>query len=118
MQPTERDPRLIISIHAPHARSDDADTLFNAIEKYISIHAPHARSDGRRRPGGRRCEISIHAPHARSDEIAGDEKIHTSNFNPRSSCEERRALSNHARYRRPISIHAPHARSDVGASGD
>ena len=35
------------------------------------------------------------------------------NFNPRSSCEERRPLVPHNRLNIPISIHAPHARSDV-----
>ena len=50
---------------------------------------------GRRRPGGRRCEISIHAPHARSD-IRAAIYIRVST----------------------ISIHAPHARSDAAAAGD
>ena len=35
---------MIISIHAPHARSDER---YNRLcsEQFISIHAPHARSD-------------------------------------------------------------------------
>ena len=40
--------------------------------------------------GGVSWNISIHAPHARSDleRVADRYKVH--NFNPRSSCEERR----------------------------
>ena len=34
-----------ISIHAPHARSDDGNTSNHQVYKGISIHAPHARSD-------------------------------------------------------------------------
>ena len=34
-------------------------------------------------------------------------------FNPRSSCEERRARRRHLNPKIRISIHAPHARSDV-----
>ena len=34
-----------ISIHAPHARSDQLSDMLDSIG-YISIHAPHARSDG------------------------------------------------------------------------
>ena len=36
---------LKISIHAPHARSDQT-LLLGRAEVCISIHAPHARSDG------------------------------------------------------------------------
>ena len=84
------------------------------ILEHISIHAPHARSDppARGAEKGARC-ISIHAPHARSDRVATLAEVEliefqstllmrgatrhgrpTStrwpNFNPRSSCEERR----------------------------
>ena len=124
-----------ISIHAPHARSDDAGEAGTDDHK-ISIHAPHARSDA---PWIDALvswtKISIHAPHARSDDILdtfgaledtfqstllmrgatpptptsanavifqstllmrGATMMSTrsartsSNFNPRSSCEERR----------------------------
>ena len=55
-----------ISIHAPHARSDNiADQ--HAFILVISIHAPHARSDGGGGVGCLFAIISIHAPHARSD---------------------------------------------------
>ena len=37
---------LVISIHAPHARSDCLDVDKPEMELEISIHAPHARSDG------------------------------------------------------------------------
>ena len=101
-----------ISIHAPHARSDAV--LFAHVEGLaISIHAPHARSDEwDARRDIVRNDISIHAPHARSDDNknlsvmilqfqstllmrgATSSKpfiwYDLRNFNPRSSCEERR----------------------------
>ena len=36
----------LISIHAPHARSDLMQCVCIGIRLVISIHAPHARSDG------------------------------------------------------------------------
>ena len=102
-----------ISIHAPHARSDfgyqachflriDFNPRSSCEERQIYITladdtlvfqstllmrgATHA---GRNRlPDG--C-ISIHAPHARSDpSTTACDGCRASNFNPRSSCEERR----------------------------
>ena len=79
-----------ISIHAPHARSDDAALVGIALDDHISIHAPHARSDALQRILVlARVQISIHAPHARSDFPFGLLVLYTDNFNPRSSCEER-----------------------------
>ena len=101
-----------ISIHAPHARSDRQHQLL-AGGKAISIHAPHARSDYQYLSGAQGHHISIHAPHARSDAISvrllpSSTSFQStllmrgatspsmlrgsthSNFNPRSSCEERR----------------------------
>ena len=79
-----------ISIHAPHARSDD-DNPKVCDRHPISIHAPHARSDFIVDDCGKALnDISIHAPHARSDRSA-DRRVPT--------------LAH-------ISIHAPHARSD------
>ena len=79
----------IISIHAPHARSDMKENTYYINEPIISIHAPHARSDFTRIPEGVTQLISIHAPHARSDDWP-----------------EQLAAT------KSISIHAPHARSD------
>ena len=42
--PFRRDIIGEISIHAPHARSDQSEVVLR-IELIISIHAPHARSD-------------------------------------------------------------------------
>ena len=55
----------------------------------ISIHAPHARSDFSLRPRFNQPEISIHAPHARSDLTSRKTSRAAKHFNPRSSCEER-----------------------------
>ena len=100
-----------ISIHAPHARSDMAYVALTLSAAYfnprssceerlahllagegrppISIHAPHARSDVGKIYWRHQKEISIHAPHARSDATTFCMDAVVSNFNPRSSCEER-----------------------------
>ena len=102
----------------------------------ISIHAPHARSDFFIVNRTWFLAISIHAPHARSDH---QPRLHRRgkrrNFNPRSSCEERQFDRHFTRldvllfqstllmrgatcteqflqHWKEISIHAPHARSD------
>ena len=130
-----RDVFAAISIHAPHARSDSASVASQA-EQEISIHAPHARSDTLLVVDLTvELRISIHAPHARSDDHRYGACYDTRYFNPRSSCEERRASGrwyapigqnfnprSSCEERRPasrprspvelISIHAPHARSD------
>ena len=64
--------------------------------------------------------ISIHAPHARSDDHRAPVVQSIRYFNPRSSCEERRAYISLERSFCIISIHAPHARSDTmwGTSQD
>ena len=77
-----------ISIHAPHARSDDAGGD-SGLCQGISIHAPHARSDSKSFRSSSVRSISIHTPHARSDLCRISESIQWLYFNPRSSCEER-----------------------------
>ena len=81
----------LISIHAPHTRSDLAPQNAPPVSPVISIHAPHTRSDGCHGLHGGNREISIHAPHTRSDVLP--------------LCCSPRTLN--------ISIHAPHTRSDV-----
>ena len=78
----------MISIHAPHARSDVYCSFLSSYN-CISIHAPHARSDVGKIYWRHQKEISIHAPHARSDATTFCMDAVVSNFNPRSSCEER-----------------------------
>ena len=81
-------------------------------------------------------DISIHAPHARSDAESLSSQSSLSNFNPRSSCEERQyalgagtlnalpfqstllmrgatGVPVQPTWGQRISIHAPHARSDA-----
>ena len=104
----------------------------------ISIHAPHARSDVRTPDVDHCVLISIHAPHARSDRTwrtmdmvrfsfqstllmrgatwrRSFRRGNTFYFNPRSSCEERPYLAHDGHGSFLISIHAPHARSDLAA---
>ena len=84
----------VISIHAPHTRSDRHPSLGTAAHSLISIHAPHTRSDRTDGSIDHLFDISIHAPHTRSDGQMLTEE-YTSVF---------------------ISIHAPHTRSDTTAS--
>ena len=106
----------LISIHAPHARSDrhitpsvQRSSNFNPRSSCEERHHRPPQPDGivifqstlLMRGATRPCfcflsikDISIHAPHARSDKV----DIHvipspSGYFNPRSSCEERRAHS-------------------------
>ena len=80
----------------------------------ISIHAPHARSDDKDGPRGAAVpsfQSTLLMRGATTMARAGTKP--TCNFNPRSSCEERRRRRRGARHLTLISIHAPHARSDV-----
>ena len=88
LDPKEAHELSLISIHAPHARSD-VELFQTVIGLDISIHAPHARSDARAEFDYLTIVISIHAPHARSDADCFTSVKSQSNFNPRSSCEER-----------------------------
>ena len=106
----------MISIHAPHTRSDShRPRPLSPVD--ISIHAPHTRSDAAELFDDSELAISIHAPHARSDPspTSPSEPVDF-NFNPRSSCEERHRFDLIALDFHVISIHAPHARSDCPAS--
>ena len=79
----------------------------------ISIHAPHTRSDGTHDTGHHEWNsISIHAPHTRSDHSRILPTSSRRHFNPRSSYEERRQFVGAQSARIAISIHAPHTRSD------
>ena len=81
----------LISIHAPHARSDLLEQHVETVND-ISIHAPHARSDCIPTQARWESVISIHAPHARSDRALFTSMNTRLDFNPRSSCEERLAV--------------------------
>ena len=77
-----------ISIHAPHARSD----LDDVPPSYPVLFQSTLLMRGATKCHGlfaERPDISIHAPHARSDNRSRSVVICLSNFNPRSSCEER-----------------------------
>ena len=83
---------MAISIHTPHAGSDQVKFLQEAFVR-ISIHTPHAGSDGR---GGRTQNSRGH-------------------FNPHSPCGERRGMGVIPYDVKQISIHTPHAGSDIRA---
>ena len=127
--------RKKISIHAPHARSDWQQWKSAAAYADISIHAPHARSDsthistrstsrifqstllmrGATSKQSRESMLLTDFNPRSSCEERPSRQISTSqkpNFNPRSSCEERHGKRKERKDYTMISIHAPHARSD------
>ena len=129
----------IISIHAPHARSDgitkawtpsrssDFNPRSSCEERLLSCAKRrrgryfNPRSSCEERPARlketlEQLTISIHAPHARSDDNIRIKRYNVINFNPRSSCEERRVLPVVLSVSFTISIHAPHARSDTACA--
>ena len=84
------DNALVISIHAPHARSDK--TMQGRSPRTLHFN-PRSSCEERRKPYRAKSgtkSISIHAPHARSDRASASSYIGSA-----------------------ISIHAPHARSDI-----
>ena len=109
----------IISIHAPHARSDFVAVAALPVVLTISIHAPHARSDFN-------CHLHIILSHVFQSTLlmrGATGLLHVcldliNHFNPRSSCEERRGVVSRNTAGNIISIHAPHARSDKTAIKD
>ena len=126
--------RINISIHAPHARSDQLRLRRMSITRHFnprsSCEERHAGHYGYFRQsrfqstllmrgatqayprGDSQRGISIHAPHARSDLCVAWNLLWGHYFNPRSSCEERLAEAGTAQTPEQISIHAPHVRSD------
>ena len=81
----------IISIHAPHARSDDVTPSREDKAITISIHAPHARSDQMARDMEYAIAIFQSTLLMRGATQASVLSwARQTNFNPRSSCEERR----------------------------
>ena len=82
-------PRIIISIHSPHARGDFFTRYARKEEGYFN---PLPSCEGR--PGlagqfGRIEDISIHSPHARGDQEKETVAQMIMNFNPLPSCEGR-----------------------------
>ena len=84
-----QDNTKIISIHAPHARSD-----WTCWQHWTGCLDFNPRSSCEERlaedvNGFTTPDISIHAPHARSDKRDPPAARRGRDFNPRSSCEER-----------------------------
>ena len=82
----------LISIHAPHARSDVHQCRMGQTHHHFNPRS----SCEERLPQRTQCRngriISIHAPHARSDISSMIACANSLDFNPRSSCEERHFL--------------------------
>ena len=102
--------KSLISIHAPHARSDIRDSYEYVMTKNFN---PRSSCEERRRQQGPRSIQQDFNPRSSCEErhgLLGPVRL-SKYFNPRSSCEERRHRRRD-RCREAISIHAPHARSD------
>ena len=102
-----------ISIHAPRERSDTRTYCYFDQCVNISIHAPRERSDDKFYKGNFSIHISIHAPRERSDNLRYTVSCIMSDFNPRSSWEERPLPYLPHLQSELISIHAPRERSDL-----
>ena len=84
----------------------------------ISIHAPHARSDRTMHIGGSdRSKFQSTLLMRGATRLPSTARASAQNFNPRSSCEERLDIIRQRESQGTISIHAPHARSDPGFAG-
>ena len=104
--------RRIISIHAPHARSDRHRQKGAGSHEHFN---PRSSCEERQHYCGTRSRRQGHfnprsSCEERRSSIIGS--ILYTDFNPRSSCEERRQQEACQPVHLRISIHAPHARSD------
>ena len=135
--PTKRAGHLVISIHAPHARSDLRDVIdkqndYIKFQSTLLMRGATTLEELAEKTGLFQSTLLMRG--ATGD--GGHAGLNEHNFNPRSSCEERRRRhplchrvrthfnprssceERHPRIRQSrmyhcISIHAPHARSDM-----
>ena len=107
-----------ISIHAPHAGSDETSRGITSTKSSFQSTLPMrgATKHTALRPAD--YDISIHAPHAGSDgkQLIQQHCDQMAHFNPRSPCGERPRHLRAIRVILKISIHAPHAGSDLAVS--
>ena len=103
---------LMISIHAPHARSDSAVIYDRQVEGYFN---PRSSCEERRPAVWTHTGSNDFNPRSSCEErpVACRLTGISGNFNPRSSCEERRRRRPVDAWHADISIHAPHARGDT-----
>ena len=80
----------VISIHAPHARSDEYRQQLQSSQKAFQSTLLTRGATATESGVSYGHAISIHAPHARSDQPCSDCCRFCQHFNPRSSREERR----------------------------
>ena len=90
---TQQSIHIYISIHTPHAGSDNNKVPF-LWRSGISIHTPHAGSDDQLiHQTFYLFIISIHTPHAGSDALKSRSIPKALYFNPHSPCGERLLVS-------------------------
>ena len=80
-----------ISIHTPHAGSDDLSARLSAQTKNFNPHSPCGERPGSHGADRSQRRISIHTPHAGSDRLLFLFARFPSHFNPHSPCGERHA---------------------------
>ena len=83
----------LISIHTPHAGSDQASTNLSMYDPDFNPHSPCGERRHRPGKGLSRHRISIHTPHAGSDLILRTKFLLLLDFNPHSPCGERQQKS-------------------------
>ena len=106
----------VISIHAPHARSDSVVLQLRSQSHYFN---PRSSCEERRRSGASHRPDADFNPRSSCEERQIPRRAWpraVSDFNPRSSCEERPAPLLQWLPDLQISIHAPHARSDASSA--
>ena len=103
---------IVISIHTPHAGSDLMFALLSSDNDYFNPHSPcgERRFEDRRICPNRLFQATLPMRGATVHEFIN----HSPNFdfNPHSPCGERPASVLHCRSATAISIHTPHAGSD------
>ena len=102
---------FIISIHAPHTRSDCFSRSISSSRFYFN---PRPSYEERPCSASTWPQVSYFNPRPSYEERPASDSLAsplTRNFNPRPSYEERR-VKRHGSACKSISIHAPHTRSD------
>ena len=104
--------RLEISIHTPHAGSDESRWRQWLGWYDFNPHSPCGERPFSISAMALSFSISIHTPHAGSDVSFVRFASVVVNFNPHSPCGERRYSLKNFKNSSFISIHTPHAGSD------
>ena len=107
----------VISIHAPHTRSDETN-LRACLSSYFNPRSSYEERQLHNRPRLRFCHFNPRSSYEERRGAFGWLSDLPWHFNPRSSYEERPSADLPLLSMMMISIHAPHTRSDVSTMLD